>query len=152
MSEILEPGADRWIGIAAVDLCIPILTFVFGEAQLGGRCALVSNFRLHQEYYGLPPDPGLMRARLLKEVLHETGHMMGLTHCGDYACAMAASHSVELLDLKEALYCKRCAARMRQDADWALPTIARSRRSPQDGDLSFILDSVFPGSVKQSGL
>ena len=42
------------LGVTAVDLYIPILTFVFGEAQMGGPCSIVSYHRLRQEFYGLP--------------------------------------------------------------------------------------------------
>lgn len=39
------PGALRILGITSVDLYIPILTFVFGEAQLNGKAAVISLFR-----------------------------------------------------------------------------------------------------------
>ena len=99
---------DIVVGIAAVDLYIPILTFVFGEAQLGGDRAVVSYHRLRQEFYGLPADDSVLRERLLKEALHETGHAEGLTHCDDYECVMAASHSIEYLDIKTAEFCNDC--------------------------------------------
>ncbi len=104
---------DSWrvLGVTAVDLYIPILTFVFGEAQIGGPCALVSSHRLRQEFYGLPTDAGLLRERLLKEGLHEIGHTLELTHCHDYRCAMAASHAVEWIDIKDACLCSQCQAR-----------------------------------------
>jgi len=117
-SEILQAmqpyaasGAWRVLGITAVDLYIPILTFVFGEAQIGGPCALVSFHRLNQEFYGLPPDPSLLVERLVKESVHEVGHTFDLTHCDDYSCAMAPSHAVEWIDLKEATLCPNCQAR-----------------------------------------
>lgn len=102
--------SDCWrvLGVAAVDLYIPILTFVFGEAQVGGPCALVSSYRLREEFYGLPPDSGMLRARLFKESVHEIGHTLELTHCHDYRCAMAASHAVEWIDIKEAWLCTQC--------------------------------------------
>ena len=96
------------LGVTPLDLYIPILTFVFGEAQLGGRCAVVSSFRLTQEFYGLPPDPALVRERLVKEAIHEVGHTAGLIHCDDYECVMAAAHSVEWLDLKGPRLCGEC--------------------------------------------
>jgi archaemetzincin len=101
----------RVLGVTAVDLYIPILTFVFGEAQMGGPCAVVSSHRLRQEFYGLPADSELLRARLLKEAVHEIGHTLELTHCHDYRCAMAASHAVEWIDIKEAWLCSQCQAR-----------------------------------------
>ena len=96
------------VGVTSVDLFIPILTFVFGEAQLNGHVAVVSYARLLQQFYGLPPDDALLRARLEKETVHEVGHTTGLTHCDDYACAMAATHSVEWLDLKGTSLCPVC--------------------------------------------
>jgi len=103
-------STNRLLGITAVDLYIPILTFVFGEAQLNGRLAVVSTHRLRQEFYGLPADDTLLRDRLLKEAVHELGHTFGLTHCDDTECAMAPSHGVEWIDLKTSRFCLNCAS------------------------------------------
>lgn len=101
---------DSWrvLGVAAVDLYIPILTFVFGEAQMGGPAAVMSAHRLRQEFYGLPRDKELLRERVAKEAVHELGHTLTLTHCDDYRCAMAPSHAVEWIDLKERALCGAC--------------------------------------------
>jgi len=106
-----DPPAESWriLGVTDVDLFIPILTFVFGEAQLGDTGALVSMHRLRPEFYGMPNDLELLRVRLLKEALHELGHTLGLQHCPDYLCVMSASHSVERIDLKRAGFCPACA-------------------------------------------
>ena len=118
-SEILQAmqryvRSDSWrvLGITAIDLYIPILTFVFGEAQIGGPCGLVSVHRLRQEFYGLPTDLDLLNQRLLKEAVHEVGHTLDLTHCEDYQCAMAPSHAVEWIDLKEGSLCCSCQSRV----------------------------------------
>jgi archaemetzincin len=118
-SEILQEmqcyvGTDSWrlLGVTAVDLYIPILTFVFGEAQIGGPCGLVSLHRLQQEFYGLPPTRDLLKQRLLKEAVHEIGHTLDLTHCDDYQCAMAPSHAVEWIDLKDGVLCGSCQSRV----------------------------------------
>ena len=102
----------RVLGVTSVDLYIPILTFVFGEAQMGGPCAVVSFHRLMQEFYGLPADPSLLIGRLIKEAVHEVGHTLDLTHCDDYSCAMAPSHAVEWIDLKEWTLCANCQGKM----------------------------------------
>jgi archaemetzincin len=104
------PEALRLLGVTAVDLYIPILTFVFGEAQLQGNCAVVSSFRLRQEFYGLPSDAGHFRDRLLKESVHELGHTFELSHCDDYLCVMSPSHGVEWIDLKTTHLCESCRA------------------------------------------
>jgi len=114
MQSLLTPRSWRVLGVAAVDLYIPILTFVFGEAQVGGPCAVVSLHRLRQEFYGLPADANILRERLLKEAVHEVGHTLNLTHCDDYRCAMAPSHAVEWIDLKENWLCSACQARVLQ--------------------------------------
>jgi archaemetzincin len=64
-----------------------------------------------QEFYGLPADPAVLIDRLIKESVHEVGHTLDLTHCDDYACAMAPSHAVEWIDLKEAMLCPNCQGR-----------------------------------------
>jgi archaemetzincin len=112
MQEYVRPHSWRVLGITDVDLYIPILTFVFGEAQIGGPCGLVSAHRLRQEFYGLPPDVDVLRERLLKEAVHEIGHTLDLTHCDDYQCAMAPSHAVEWIDLKESTLCGACQTRV----------------------------------------
>ncbi len=102
-------GKSRLLGVTAVDLFVPIFTFVFGEAQMGGKCALASLYRLNEEHYGLPSDEDKLRERLTKEAAHELGHTFGLRHCEDWQCVMASSHSVELVDVKSAEFCGECA-------------------------------------------
>lgn len=103
------PGvANRVLGIAGVDLFIPVLTYVFGEAELLGRAAVVSTFRLDGELYGLPKDPARLLARLVKESVHELGHTYGLVHCVRDDCVMHSSTYVEGIDLKHERFCDRC--------------------------------------------
>jgi archaemetzincin len=115
MQRLVTGNSWRVLGVTAVDLYIPILTFVFGEAQIGGPCGLVSAHRLRQEFYGLPPDAEMLGQRLLKEAVHEIGHTLALTHCEDYQCAMAPSHAVEWIDLKEVSLCEACRTRVFAD-------------------------------------
>jgi len=101
--------ADRvLLGVTEEDLFVPILTFVFGEAQISGPLALVSTARLRDEYYGMPQNPPLLLERTEKEALHEIGHTQGLRHCSDWNCVMSSSHAVERIDLKAASYCLEC--------------------------------------------
>lgn len=100
--------AERILGLTDVDLSIPMLSFLFGQAQLDGPVAVVSLFRLHQEFYGLPADDNLLRERTVKEMLHELGHTFGLTHCSDSKCAMSLATHVELVDSKSEEFCSRC--------------------------------------------
>jgi archaemetzincin len=101
-------GAHRVLGVTSVDLFIPVLTYVFGEAQVEGRAAVVSIHRLRNEVYGLSRDDVLLADRLKKESTHELGHTFGLIHCPDSACVMRASTYVEEIDLKPAAFCESC--------------------------------------------
>jgi len=111
----------RFLAVADVDLYIPILKYVFGEAQMGGPCAVVSTFRLRQEFYGLDRDDALLSQRLLKESIHELGHTLELHHCQDYRCVMASSHAVEWIDLREATLCESCQALVESSGSLAEP-------------------------------
>src|SRR3990172_6012103 len=93
-----EP-AGRVLGVASVDLFTPVLTYVFGEAQLGGRAAVVSLHRLQNEVYGLPAAEPLLFDRLHKEAVHELGHTFGLLHCASIGCVMGASTYAEEIEL-----------------------------------------------------
>jgi len=107
---ISSPQGDtlKIIGITGVDLFIPILTFVFGEAQLGGAGSVVSSHRLHNTFYGLPEDSELTTTRLIKECIHELGHTFGLVHCQDQTCVMTSSTYVEDIDQKGVELCDDC--------------------------------------------
>lgn len=108
--------ADRILAVTDVDLFVPVLTFVFGEAQMGGRVAVVSSYRLAPEKYGLPPDANLLEDRLIKEAIHELGHAYGLAHCSDIRCVMTSSPAVEGIDLKTSSFCAACERALRPAA------------------------------------
>ena len=103
----------RILGVTSVDLFIPVLTYVFGEAQLDGPAAVVSAYRLDNEIYGLPPDPGLLLERLCKEAIHELGHTYNLLHCHQYGCVMGSVARVDGVDLKSDRFCLSCLQALR---------------------------------------
>jgi archaemetzincin len=114
-----EDRAERILGVTNVDLFTPVLTYVFGEAQLHGRAAVVSCHRLRSEAYGLPADALLLFDRLHKETMHELGHTYGLLHCRNLGCVMRASTYAEDIELKPAAFCEGCRSllrRLRKDA------------------------------------
>jgi archaemetzincin len=117
LERMAEPDT-RLLAVTSADLYVPVLTFVFGEAQLEGDCALVSTARLREEFYGLPSRDDLLRDRLLKEATHELGHTFGLRHCPDWSCVMASSHAVEVMDVKSADFCKTCRKPVTNGSYW----------------------------------
>jgi archaemetzincin len=106
--------AFRVLAVTEADLFIPMLSFVFGQAQLGGPAAVISTARLRQEFYGLPPDPPLLCRRAAKEALHELGHSFGLVHCLDTACVLSLSSEIRQVDVKRGAFCPGCRALLRE--------------------------------------
>ena len=98
----------RIILLTSVDLFIPIFTFVFGLAKLNGNIGIVSTHRLKSEFYGLPSDDDLLQARLIKEIVHELGHLLNLRHCSNYYCVMTSSNTADDIDIKSERFCKSC--------------------------------------------
>lgn len=109
---LVHEAQTKILGITSVDLFVPILTYVFGEAQLAGKTCVVSTYRLDNSIYGLPIDPVLYFERTLKEAVHELGHTYGLYHCKHLECAMHTSTAVEDIDVKESVLCNDCRRRI----------------------------------------
>jgi archaemetzincin len=106
------PPGGKVLGITDRDLFIPILTYVFGEAQLGGRAALVSIARLVEDVELIGPQ--LLVERLAKEAVHEVGHAFGLVHCEAERCVMGRSPAVREVDEKSSELCAECRARLHE--------------------------------------
>ncbi|SDT84430.1 archaemetzincin [Desulfobacula phenolica] len=112
-TRILEELATRMpedciklLAVTQEDLFIPILTHVYGEAQLGGRTSIISLSRL-MEY----PNSGSReksRCRIVKEAVHELGHTFDLRHCEDEHCMMHYCRKLEDVDHKSDRFCRYC--------------------------------------------
>ncbi len=105
-----EPFHDqaKVIGVLDVDLFVPILTHVFGEAKQGGRCALVSVYRLKKNADGSTTPLPFLLERAAKVALHELGHLFDLHHCMDARCLMHFSGDLEDLDTTPLYFCRYC--------------------------------------------
>ena len=128
------------LGIADVDLFLPVFTHLCGYALLGGAGGIVSIHRLRPQFSGDPADGPLLRARLLKESLHEIGHSLGLVHCPASWCVMHPSRGAEELDLRDAAYCGACASQGGLDgmavddlATWLMPPHASRQGGRNEG-------------------
>lgn len=101
-------GEDYNLGVVDEDLFVPRLNFVFGTALPSSKIAVISVTRLKQEFYGGSSDENTYRERVLKEAIHELGHLFGLDHCPDPYCVMHFSNSLQDTDRKTSSFCSIC--------------------------------------------
>jgi len=107
--QISPPDTLKILGITDLDLFSPIFKYVFGEAQFGGKGAVISSYRLSanpdgDSERGCPP----LGDRMEKEAIHELGHTFGLRHCTDPDCVMHYSVGIQCADRKFAFFCSVC--------------------------------------------
>jgi archaemetzincin len=98
--------ADIALGLTDADLFVPDMNFVFGLSSMDGACAVVSTNRLKMDGQGPYHD------RLIKEAVHELGHLFGLRHCDDSRCVMHFSNSLRDTDLKSEAFCSQCSSQL----------------------------------------
>ena len=99
--------AIKVLAITQVDLFIPILTHVYGEAQLGGKACIVSTIRLNEGHSSLnTQDPFF--SRIVKEAIHELGHTFKLHHCREHTCLMHYCRNESDVDRKSDQLCRYC--------------------------------------------
>lgn len=123
LAETAPQQSVKIIGIATVDLFIPILTHVYGEAQLGGKACIISTYRLREN-----PRPGKVGAsleeRAVKEAIHELGHTFKLKHCPEHTCIMHYCRSIADVDRKSAGFCRHCRVMMEDELKRMQPSAA----------------------------
>jgi len=107
LSEMAPLHAIKVLAITRVDLFIPILTHVYGEAQLGGKACIISTCRLDERISSIGKEK-VLRERAAKEAVHELGHTFKLRHCKDQACIMHYCRSVADVDRKSDQFCRYC--------------------------------------------
>lgn len=102
-----RPGF-RSLGIVDADIFAPNLDFIFGQAIVGGCCAIIGLARLREEFYRREPDAELFARRTLIEAVHELGHTSGLDHCPNVHCVMYFSRNIQDSDRKGPDFCPIC--------------------------------------------
>ena len=114
LTELSNGSSDGRIrlGIADVDLFVPELNFLFGEASRQRGAAVFSLARLDPRFYGEPADHEKLMRRAIAEAIHELGHVLGLGHCERPDCVMWFSNTLAETDRKGSEFCRSCAERI----------------------------------------
>jgi archaemetzincin len=108
-SELDLQQYGKVIAVFMEDLFVPIVTHVYGEAQQGGKFAIISLFRLAPNPSRVNSNPSsTLYERAVKIALHEIGHLYNLLHCEDTKCLMHFSDSLEDLDATPIFFCRYC--------------------------------------------
>jgi archaemetzincin len=105
---------DLAVHIVAAHLQTFLDTHVFGEAEVGGRVAVVSIFRLRKNQDGSNTPMDRYYERLAKVALHEVGHTLSIYHCEHPRCLMRYSPGVRHLDEVALFFCRRCKFLLRE--------------------------------------
>ncbi len=107
IANLAPSDALKVLAVTDVDLFIPILTHVYGEAQLGGKACIVSLHRLDEGLFPAAPRKDYTN-RIVKEAIHELGHTFNLLHCKDNSCIMHYCRSIKDVDQKSDQLCRYC--------------------------------------------
>ena len=107
LSDNAPENCFKIIGITGLDLFIPILTHVYGEAQLGGKACMISTYRLHEDLE--TESYSKIHDRIVKEAIHELGHTFSLRHCDSSSCIMHYCRAIQDVDMKSEQFCRYCA-------------------------------------------
>ena len=99
LSGMSKEREEYCLGVVDIDIYARGLNFIFGLANPMLRVALVSTYRLLGERF---------EERLAKEVVHEMGHLFGLSHCSESSCVMYFSNTIDDTDNKGRDLCANC--------------------------------------------
>ena len=107
--EKFRPNKDtKILFILDADAYSDGLNYVLGEAYPKGGLGIIYLPRIRQEFYGLKPDNKLFFERMVKESVHELGHIFGFLHCQNPRCVMYFSNTMSDTDNKEKSFCQSC--------------------------------------------
>ena len=91
------------LGIVDKDIYAHGMNFIFGLADPLSKTAIVSSYRLSGEK---------KNERISKEVVHEVGHLLGLSHCHEKSCVMYFSNTIDDTDRKHQRLCSTCRSKL----------------------------------------
>lgn len=96
------------LGVCEEDIYLPDEAYVIGHSDAILGAAVVSLFRIRQEFYGLPENDALVYARMFKQAVHFTAHLFGLPSCRNPKCVNYFSQDMFDIDNKGEKLCDIC--------------------------------------------
>ncbi len=112
LSFFLKKFPEYTLFITNKDIYVPGMNFIFGLAWKG--MAIISIERLLPTFYGEKMDYNKFISRVIKEAVHEVGHLLGLSHCPNPECVMHFSNSIYDTDYKNEKPCQKCYSILKQ--------------------------------------
>ncbi len=106
------PG-EKMFGLVDDDLYTPSQNFVIGDADPIGKTAVISSFRLKRENYEMLDEQTVLFSRILKEAVHQLGHLWGFEDCRNPKCVMYVTDSIAEVDRKGTKFCDSCLRRVK---------------------------------------
>ncbi len=100
--------AEKVLLVTPGDIYEPMADFVFGLAHIRLGVAVISPYRLQNEFYGRYSDDAVLIDRMVKEGAHEIAHLFGLEHCDNPGCIMYCPRNLDDLDRKRKYFCGKC--------------------------------------------
>ncbi len=96
------------LGICEEDVYLPDEPYIIGHSDSVIGAAVVSLFRIRQEFYGLPEDEMKVYSRLFKQSVHQISHLLGMTSCKNPKCINYYSQEMFDIDSKGEKFCDIC--------------------------------------------
>jgi archaemetzincin len=114
------PTTLATLGVTTEDLFTTGKQFIFGEAEVGGKVAIISLARLTAKFAApltatltstLTPSlkASLTTTLANRLAVHELGHVFALRHCDRPRCVMQFSPQIAALTQKSSQFCPECA-------------------------------------------
>ncbi|MCX6826093.1 MAG: archaemetzincin [candidate division Zixibacteria bacterium] len=96
------------LGACEEDIYLPDEPYIIGYSDTSSGTAIVSLYRIRQEFYGLPEDEMKIYSRLFKQSIHQLAHLMDMTSCRNPRCVNYYSQDMMDIDNKGERFCDIC--------------------------------------------